>query len=320
MARRKRASRYLDAVASRFQFALPDPRPRDGWFRFKNLDVTTTALLVIAGVASMFLYAISKSAFVELLFHPIPVRDGDLWRLFTWPLANAPTQIWVVFTLLFFWFVGHAVEELVGRVRFTILIATITVLPAAIVTVLPYAETSTAADFGLGLLGTAMLVVFSAEHPNAPFFFGIPAWVIASVFVGIDVLRLVGDRFWGTLTLMLLVIAMALVMVRQWGFVTRLSFIPRVGGGGGRPNPPRRGPAPPRATARRAKGDRGDRRQRGRVVEGPWSAPTPPRSDADAAVDQMELDALLDKISAGGLDSLSTAEKRRLNELSKRLR
>ena len=43
-------------------------------------------------------------------------------------------------------------------------------------------------------------------------------------------------------------------------------------------------------------------------------------SSADAAAAQVELDELLDKISATGLDSLSTDEKRRLNELSKRLR
>ena len=36
--------------------------------------------------------------------------------------------------------------------------------------------------------------------------------------------------------------------------------------------------------------------------------------------DQAELDALLDKISADGMDGLTADEKRRLNELSKRLR
>ena len=36
--------------------------------------------------------------------------------------------------------------------------------------------------------------------------------------------------------------------------------------------------------------------------------------------DQSELDDLLDKISATGMNSLSKAEKERLNELSKRLR
>ena len=145
-----------------------------------------------------------------------------------------------------------------------------------------------------------------------PFFFGVPAWIIAAVFVGIDVLFYVGDRLWGTLVMMLSAIAIGVVMVRQWGFAGRLTFIPRIGSGSS--HPPRRGPAPKRAQARRTS----DRR--GSVVEGPWSAPVPPPPTADAASAQVELDELLDKISAGGLDSLSADEKRRLNELSKRLR
>ena len=56
------------------------------------------------------------------------------------------------------------------------------------------------------------------------------------------------------------------------------------------------------------------------VVEGPWTPPPPPRAGPEAMAAQAELDALLDKISDGGLDSLSNEEKRRLNELSKRLR
>jgi hypothetical protein len=92
-------------VANRFQFALPEPRPRDGWFRIGNLDVTTTALMVIAGVASMFLYAISKETFSKLIFDPLAVRNGEIWRLFTWPIANPPSHIWLVLTMLFFWII-----------------------------------------------------------------------------------------------------------------------------------------------------------------------------------------------------------------------
>jgi hypothetical protein len=294
-------------VPGRYQFALPDPRSRDGWFRVGNLDITTTAMLVIAGVASMFVYAASTTLFGKLMFHPVLVRDGELWRLFTWPIANAPNRIWVVLTLLFFWIFGHAVEELVSRRRFTVLMVAITIMPAVLVTVLPFGVTSTAPEVGLGLLGTVVLVVLAAEHPHMPFFFGIPAWIVAAVFVGIDVLRLVGDRYWGTLTLMLSAIALALVIVRQWGFATQLQFIPQFTSNTSRS--PRRGPAPRR-----------QKRSSGRVVEGPWAAPSSPPSPARAAADQAELDELLDKISASGLDALTADEKRRLNELSKRLR
>ena len=56
------------------------------------------------------------------------------------------------------------------------------------------------------------------------------------------------------------------------------------------------------------------RSRRPAVVAGPWAGTSPIPSA------QGELDDLLDKISASGINSLSKAEKERLNELSKRLR
>ena len=273
-----------------------------------NLDLTTTALLVIGGVASMFLWAISKSAVIRLTFHPRDVRGGELWRLVTWPLANPPTQIWVVITLAFFWFIGHAVEDMVGRNRYLGLVLSVAIVPAIFVTLLPSGSFPTTNEVGLGLLASVMFVIFAVHYPSQPFFFGIPAWALALVFVGIDVLRLTGDRLWGTLLLMLSAIALGVVIVRQWGFAERLEFIPRLPGGGtasqrtGKPAKRRRGPST------------------NKVVDGPWGAAPRPASGPDTVAAQHELDQLLDKISASGLDSLTADEKRRLNELSKRLR
>ena len=59
------------------------------------------------------------------------------------------------------------------------------------------------------------------------------------------------------------------------------------------------------------------------VVEGPWRSgppPMPPAAGPPSLADQEELDALLDKIGATGMDSLTSGEKKRLNDLSKRLR
>ncbi len=46
----------------------------------------------------------------------------------------------------------------------------------------------------------------------------------------------------------------------------------------------------------------------------------PPAAVPPSLADQEELDALLDKIGATGMDSLTSGEKKRLNDLSKRLR
>jgi hypothetical protein len=166
-------------VTGRYSLNFPEPRQRDGWFRVGNLDVTTTALMVLMGVVSMFVYAASKTWFLKLVFHPIWVRDGDIWRLITWPIANPPDSIFVIITLIFFWFFGHRIEEMVGRVRFTWLMVISTVLPAAVVTLIGRFQYSTSLEVGLGVLGTAMLVVFALDAPNAPFFFNIPAWIVA---------------------------------------------------------------------------------------------------------------------------------------------
>lgn len=288
-------------MTGRFSLSFPEPRQRDGWFRVGNLDVTTTALLVGLGVISMFVYAASKSWFLKLVFHPVLVRDGDVWRLATWPIANPPTSIFVILTLVFFWFFGHRIEEMVGRTRFLWLVVVSTVLPAAILTLIGTFLGSMSSEIGLGLLGTAMLVIFAADHPNAPFFFNIPAWIIATIFVGIDLLRYLGDRLWGNLLLELLVLATSVVMVRQYGFLDHLSFIPKFTSSGAA-TPSRRGSS--KGRPRRKQG-----RDFDRVVAGPWTGPSP--------ADQHEMDRLLDKMNSVGL---SDAERKRLTELGKRLR
>jgi len=159
-----------------------------------------------------------------------------------------------------------------------------------------------------------MLVVFAAENPNAPFFFNIPAWIIASVFIGIDILGYVGNRWWGTLLVLLMALGIALVTIRQWGFAERLDMIPRFARSGRHGKPTRSSSGRARRPAPRRTGRTG----RTEVVKGPWA---PPSVDGAARESmQAELDGLLDKISAQGLDALSNDEKKRLNELSKLLR
>jgi membrane associated rhomboid family serine protease len=293
-------------MPGRYEFSLPERPMRDGWFRVGTVDVTTTALLVGIGVLSMFVYAADKATAAKLAYQTFLVREGDLWRLVTWPLLNPPTRIWVVLTLAFFWFVGHQVEDRVGRVPYTVLLAAMTLIPAVLVTILGIDEFGASA-YGLGLLGIGLLVVFALDNPRALFLFGIPAWVLAAVYVAIDVLSLTSDRLWSQLALELLVIVVALVGCRQLGLLDNLELIPRVArrtSGASSPRPTRRPKAP--------KG-RGGGRKGGDVVAGPWGEPAGPTKLA-------ELDVLLDKISEGGIDSLNPMERKRLNELSKKMR
>lgn len=303
-------------MPGRYEFSLPERPLRDGWFRLGTVDVTTTALLVGLGVVSMFVYAADKTLTLKGAYQTFLVRDGELWRLVTWPIVNPPERIWVVLTLAFFWWMGHQVEDRVGRVRYTVLIAVMTVVPAALVTVLGVDQYGAAA-YGLGLLGIGLLVVFALDNPGALFMFGIPAWVLAAVYVLIDVLNLTAERLWSQLVLELLVIVVAVVGCRQLGLLDNLTFIPRIpaltGAGSGQRSG---GRVAAKKRGGRAKG-RGRKASEGpTVVAGPWatasSGPTP--------LEQAELDVLLDKINDSGLASLNPMERKRLDDLSRKMR
>lgn len=310
-------------MSGRYAFSLPEPRQRDGWFRIGSVDVTTTALIVGLGLASMFLYAISPDAVFEGAFASPLVRDGEIWRIVTWPLVNPPLSLWELVGLAVFWFLGHMIEDPMGRKPFAILVAAMTVIPAVLVTLLDVANEGgldagkwSAYSFSVSLLSLGMITIFGIDNPNAKFFFGIPAWVIAAAYVFIQVLSLLGNRAYAQLILVLLVIVVGCVGARQRGMMDVLTFVPRVRALGGDPSPygqlgsarPKRRPSAGRARGRTAR--TGDP-----VVPGPW-----PQSSGPTPLEQAELDVLLDRISASGIDSLTPHEKARLNDLSRRMR
>jgi len=290
-------------VPGRYQFSMPERPTRDGWFKVGVIDVTTTALLVGLGVLSMFLYAIGGPGglFSDLIFFGPLVREGEVWRLVLWPIANPPTRIWVILTLAFFWFVGHRIEDTIGRKRFTKMILLMTILPATVVSFFGFTA-ATGQAYGLSILAIALLVIYAFDSPGAVWLFNIPLWVLAAVFVLLDVLQYLGNRMFGALLVELGAIIIGSVAARQYGMLNDLQFIPRFGSG------------TPRSKAVRPAKRRGS--SGSTVVAGPW----PVADAASSAIDQLELDGLLDKISADGIDSLSRTEKNRLNELSKKLR
>lgn len=307
-------------MSGRYAFSLPEPRRRDGWFRLGSIDVTTTALLVLCGVASMVVYALDPAFIFKGAFSSELVRSGELWRLVTWPLVTMPT-IWEAIGLVIFWWLGHIIEEEIGRKPYTWMLLAMTVIPAALVSLIGVENAQTAYRWsaysaGLNLLSLALLVIFGLDQPNAKFFFGIPAWAIAGVIVGVNALSMIGARAWAQLLLSFLVILVGLFGARQRGMLDALDFIPRFSRlSGPRPSPYGEvGSARPKQKRKRSRG-KPSRASGADVVAGPWQpsgGPTP--------LEQAELDVLLDRISESGIDSLTPHEKARLQELSRKMR
>jgi hypothetical protein len=293
-------------MAGRFSYSSPESRyGGTPWFKVGDIDVGTAVLVAGACVLSMFVWAIDSSLLEPLVLDASAVRSGQIWRLATWPFANAP-DFWTIITIAIFWYFGRELEGLLGRNRFAWFLLILAVVPAIFATMLDLNV------YGLEYLELGIFMVFIAEHPTARFFFNIPGWVIGAVIVGLQVLQLVGARDGAGLVFLLVLLATAGLAARSFGLATQLPFIPKL---------PMPGAGAERSSPKRRKGGATTKsRSRQTVVEGPWAAPSPTQPSPDALAAQAELDGLLDKISAGGLDSLSSDEKKRLNELSKRLR
>lgn len=299
-------------------------RPNDGWFRVSRYDATTVDILCALAVSTMFLYAVSPGLLLDLAFIPRSVRDGQVWRLFTWPVVTPP-DFFAIFGVVFFWVFGQQLEGLFGRNRFLIWVGAVTVVPAMILTVLSavvpdldfFLTRLESVEIGLSTLFLCGIWVYAATYPNVRWFEIMPLWGLAAIFTVLNLLQYTGARNGGKIVFLFATIAVALSAGRSLGLATAwpIPHIP-IGSGSSRssrvkPTKPKRRPS--------GRGSLGSR-----VVEGPWDrspAPSgPPLRPTASPADQAELDRLLDKIGSDGMDSLSRDEKVRLNELSKRLR
>ena len=275
-------------MSGRFQISFPGRRDHDDpWFRIGTLDVTTSVLVPALCVVSMFVWAANPDYLLPLVLFADDVRRGQVWRLFTWPLANDP-DIWTAITIAMLWYFGRELERMVGRVKFAWMLVFLAVVPGLVGTLLDINQA------GIRPVMIAVFCVFCMELPNVRFFFGIKAWIIAVVIVGVEVLKLIGFRLPELILLLAVSLVTAVLAARAFGVLASYEWIPKLG--------------------RRSR-NRKRLRAGQTVVAGPWLGSSGPNPR-----DQHELDALLDKISASGIDSLARGEKARLNELSKKLR
>lgn len=279
-------------------------QPDDPWFRAGNVDVTTTVLVAGLATASMVVWAVARPLWDLLWLAPIPVRSGQVWRIVTWPLANEPTSIWTLLDIVVFYIFGRELERRLTRPRFIWFLALLVVIPGIVGTLLlvPIA--------GLNMAATALFAAFVAAEPTARSFFNIPLWALGAGFLGLNVLQYVGYGQWRQLGLLLAVVGMALVGARSFG-ISEIQWIPRIPLPGASPSK-RRAPKAKRPKTTAPKKKRVGRRGTGEVI------PISSSRSLDDLMAQAELDMLLDKISASGLDSLTPDERQRLDDHSRR--
>ncbi|MEY2417020.1 MAG: hypothetical protein QOH53_2354, partial [Ilumatobacteraceae bacterium] len=181
-------------MAGRFAYSKPSRRgPNDPWFRIGNLDIGSAAFLGLLCAVSVLIYAlepVDKPILLKLALIPNEITSGQVWRVFTWPLANGLDQqlLWVIISIAVLWYFGSRLEDQVGRTRIAWFLAMIIVIPGLVGTALALPQA------GVHTVQLVVLLTYIAEYPNVRFFFGIPAWVLGAVYVAAEVLQLSGDR------------------------------------------------------------------------------------------------------------------------------
>jgi membrane associated rhomboid family serine protease len=298
----------VTVVSGYFRFGRAGGEESNPWFRIGSLDVGTTMLVVLISVISLVVFAVEpvdKPIQTAIAMISDDVSHGQIWRLATWPFANLYVDFWVAVNIFFFWYFGSEIERSIGRVKMAVLFFGTVILTGAAGTLidLPLNGTFRGGGLaGLGTIGLLLALVFIAEYPHVRFFFGIPGWLVGVVLVGIQIITLLGYRVMIDLYTFLCSLVIVAVMARAVGLLTEYHWLPTI-------------PLPKRG----ARASRRRRRQASSgptVVQGPWQPPvTPPVSR-----DQAALDALLDKISAGGMESLTDGEREQLMILRDRLR
>jgi hypothetical protein len=289
--------------------ARPGGGSDDGWFRLGRIEVTTTVLVVVLSIASVIEWALEGN-FGPVQRHlslvPDDVMSGQVWQLLTWPIAYPfGIGLFGILAIALFWYFGTDLEGLLGKRKMAWFLGLISVglglLWVAFVELTSISNGVLSGAFqlnGINQLELMVLLVFIAEAPHRRFFFNIPGWVIGVVIIAIYMLGYVGNRQWLYLLNFLLGLLLTALVARSLGLMSEWRWMPHVSFKRRRRAPRQKRPAGPT------------------VVQGPWQPPvTPPVSR-----DQAALDALLDKISESGMESLTDGEREQLMILRDRLR
>ena len=281
----------------------------DPWFRLGQLAVTTTVIVSALSVAYMFVWAFEGFGWpitTKLMLYSGAaygsVGEGQIWRLVTWPIPTGPGLL-TLLLIAVFWMLGSQLEALMGRIRFTFFLGVLTVVPALAMTALEFTDVYGHA-YGLRYVELGVLIAFATHYSNVRFWPGIPAWALAWIIVGMAVLQAISNQQRYELVLTVTMAALAPLVLRALGHAEQHEWLPKL-------------PLPARLSGRPYRRPPPRQQRRTQPRKSHLSSVPPPPADVAA---QAKIDALLDKMSDHGLESLTETERRTLEDLSKRLR
>ncbi len=272
------------------------------WFRVGTVDVGSMMILGASIVVSMIIRAFEGAAapLTKWLAYDVSaLEQGQVWRLITWFFPNQPS-LWLILSALIIASLGGQLEAALGRRRTLFYIGYLLFIPS--LTALLLSEIWEPTGFFLtprpgSTLSSFIILAFVCYLPGVRFFFGIPGWVLVAIFAFITVLQLGTVRAMSDLVWYLAMLGFVMVLTKSFGLANDVAWIPNV------PLPAALGGPGSYASGGSGKGLR-NRRPSGPSLDDPS--------------EQREIDAILDQVSAEGVQSLSRAQKRKLKAHSKK--
>ena len=273
----------------------------DAWFRIGKLDVTSTVLVVLIGALGVVASAFAPVLYLGGRFVPSEVLQGQVWRAVTWPFVDG-ISLWSILTLAWLGCMAPDLENQSARGPMMWLYVALWAILTAVAFVVGLAMGG-GVPAGLDSIQFVVLLLWIAENPRRPFFFGIPAWVVGAVLVALQVLSYIAIRDLAGLASLVVTFFVAAVVARRFGLLSDLSWLPG-----------RRGSAP------RIRQGGGVRAPQAAAPRTPRAARAEQKAAARQASDHERMDALLEKISEQGIHSLTPAERKELEALRERRR
>ena len=162
--------------------------------------VYANTLLVVTHVVSFVVCALCVSfltlpvVYGALTLDPALVWHGQVWRLFSYVafdpgFFSRPASLWFLWSMIILYFCGREVEQFVGRRAYLALYASLVLVPAVLLSlvgpVLGLGEHLNCAEAIFGVF-----IAFATIYPGAmpSMWINLPVWVMAWIFFGLSVL------------------------------------------------------------------------------------------------------------------------------------
>lgn len=263
-------------------------RDREPITYFGGVAIHLTTLLALAHFVALLgctavIMAGQQSWLTHLQFQTSWSGLAQPWTLLTFPFVHdirAEGLFFVIEILIFLW-LGRDVEAFVGRTAYAMTYLGLMVGPPLLLVALQPLGLSPTILEGSRLIHFGIFIAFVTIYPNAQFFFGLIAKWLAAIFLTVYTLLFLATANYSGLIHLWSCSAAAFFAMRACGVGTSINW------------------------AERFKHWRQERREQ-KIAE------REERAQREVAELQHSVDAILDKIAASGLDSLSDKERRAL--------